>query len=253
MRASVNGSRTIVRLGVVDSTQRVAFDLADEGAADGTVVVAETQTAGRGRRGRVWRDERGASLLFSIVVRPALSSSLLPTLSLATAVAVATALERVARLPARLKWPNDVMVNGRKIAGILLESRMGASESRGGVRPVVAVGIGINVLQREFPDDVQPHATSIRLETDRLVSRENLLATLLEEFAHWRAVLERQGFAPVRRRWLALSDTVGRRVRIDGCTGTAIDLDAAGALVIEEAGQARRVIAGDVIADHREG
>jgi BirA family biotin operon repressor/biotin-[acetyl-CoA-carboxylase] ligase len=134
----------IVRRARVDSTQAVAFALAAAGCADGTAVVADSQAAGRGRRGRAWLDEPGASLLLSVVLRPRLELSRLPLLSLAAAVAVAETLAEVAGLAPRLKWPNDVLVSGRKIAGILLESRLGAT-------PLVVLGIGLNLTQRTFP------------------------------------------------------------------------------------------------------
>ena len=154
----------LVRLGRVDSTQTVAFALAADGAADRTVVVAQAQTAGRGRRGRLWLDEPGASLLTSIILRPRLQPARLPTLSLAAGVAVVEALERVTGLKPRLKWPNDVLVDGRKLAGILLESRIGPS-------PLVVLGIGVNLAQRVFPADLAERATSVRLATGRRVDR----------------------------------------------------------------------------------
>ena len=122
----------VVRLDTVDSTQSVAFALAERGAADRTVVVADQQLAGRGRRGRTWSAPTGTSLLASIIVRPRLPQALLSTLSLTAAVAAAEALRRVTHVDARLKWPNDVLVSGRKIAGILLESRMAGVPAPGG-------------------------------------------------------------------------------------------------------------------------
>ena len=138
MMARDSAPASIVRLDTVDSTQSVAFGLAEHGAADRTVVVADQQLAGRGRRGRIWRAPAGTSLLASIIVRPRLPQALLPTFSPMTAVATAEALRRVAPVAARVKWPNDVLVGGKKIAGILLESRArsGLSEPRpDGTRP----------------------------------------------------------------------------------------------------------------------
>jgi len=237
------GSATgvIVRLDTVDATQSVAFALAERGAADRTVVVADQQLAGRGRRGRTWRAPAGTSLLASIVVRPRLPQSLLWTLSLTTAVAVAEALRRVAKVDARLKWPNDVLVAGKKVAGILLESRMS-----GGSSVVTIIGVGINLGQREFPPDLAEGATSIALETGQAPSRESVLAALLEEFDAWRARLEGEGFGPVREAWRRLSDTLGRRVTVDTVTGLAADLDTDGALLIDVAGTLTRVLAGVV-------
>lgn len=239
MTAPARPSRPVVRLPVVDSTQTVAFGLAAEGAADRTVVVADHQSAGRGRRGRFWTDAPGTSLLASILVRPRAPLALWPAFSPMTAVAVAEALRRTSGLETRLKWPNDVLAGGRKIAGILLESR-------GGADPVLVIGIGINLAQREFAPEIAGRATSVALETGRAPERDALLDVLLEEFDAWRARLEALGFEPVRSRWLALGETIGRRVTIDGVTGVAVGLDADGALLLEEQGRVRRVVAGEV-------
>ena len=250
MMAAGSASGVIVRLDTVDSTQSVAFALAERGAADRTVVVADQQLAGRGRRGRTWRAPAGTSLLASILVRPRLAHSLLPTLSLTTAVAAAEALRRVTGVDARLKWPNDVIVAGRKIAGILLESRLGAIESDGANPSVVTIiGVGINLGQREFPSDLAASATSVALETGRAPGREVVLAGLLDEFDVWRARLEGEGFSPVREAWRRLSDTLGRRVTVDAITGVAADIDADGALLIDVGGSVTRVLAGAVSTD----
>ena len=135
MMARGSAAAEIVRLDTVDSTQSVAVALAERGAADRTVVVADQQLAGRGRRGRAWQAPAGTSLLVSILVRPRLPQALLPTFSPTTAVATAEALRRLAPVAARVKWPNDVLIGGKKIAGILLESRArsGASHPGSGV------------------------------------------------------------------------------------------------------------------------
>ncbi len=230
----------IVRLGVVTSTQSVAFELAESGAPDRTVVVADTQTAGRGRRGRRWLDEPRASLLASIVVRPRLAIRDLPKLSLTTGVAVADALEAIAGLAVRLKWPNDLVVHERKIAGILLESRIA-------IEPLVVVGVGVNLGQHRFPHELAGTATSVDLETGQRVERDAMLEAVLAAFDTWRARLEREGFASVRERWLALTDTIGRRVTVDGRVGVAVDLDGDGALVIRDAVGVHHVVAGEVM------
>jgi BirA family transcriptional regulator, biotin operon repressor / biotin---[acetyl-CoA-carboxylase] ligase len=244
----------VVRLGTVDSTQSVAFALAERGAADRTVVVADQQLAGRGRRGRIWSAPTGTSLLASIIVRPRLPQALLSTLSLTTAVAAAEALRRVAHVDARLKWPNDVLVSGRKIAGILLESRTGGVPAPGGGPAIVTIiGVGINLGQREFPVDLADSATSVALETGRAPGREAVLTALLEEFDAWRARLESEGFGPIREGWRRLSDTLGRRVTVDGVTGTATDLDVDGALLVDVGGSVKRVVAGIVSSSEAAG
>jgi BirA family biotin operon repressor/biotin-[acetyl-CoA-carboxylase] ligase len=238
----------VVRLESVDSTQASAFDLAADGAEDRTVVVADYQAAGRGRRGRTWEASPGQGLLATILVRPRLAHAQWPAYSLATAVAVAEALARSAALAARLKWPNDVLIRGRKIAGILLESRIAA----GSTTAAVAIGIGVNLGQRAFPAALAARATSVAIEAGRVVSRDAMLATLLDAFDEWRARLEGEGMAAVRARWLALADTIGRRVSIDGVSGVAVDLDPDGALVLADGPRRHRVVAGEVAeeADH---
>jgi BirA family biotin operon repressor/biotin-[acetyl-CoA-carboxylase] ligase len=173
-----------------------------------------------------------------MVLRPQARLAELPRLSYVAAVAAAEALRQVAEVPVRLEWPNDLVVRGRKVGGILLESRVS------GGRPLVVVGVGINLHQRTFPPELGPRATSVVLETGRLVDRETLLAAWLEAFARWRRRWETEGFDPVRQRWQALSDTLGRWVAVEGAEGVATALDDAGALVVVTPQGPRRVLAG---------
>jgi BirA family transcriptional regulator, biotin operon repressor / biotin---[acetyl-CoA-carboxylase] ligase len=232
-------SPAVIRLGAVDSTQNVAWGLVDENIADGTVVTAESQHDGRGRRGRHWHDEPGASLAASVILRPRLAVPALGGLSFAAALAVADALESEAGLSPRLKWPNDVLVERRKIAGILLESRATPA-------PVVVVGFGINLSQKVFPPAIADRATSVALAGGRPVTSEVLLDAVVRALAAWRQRLEDEGFEPLRQRWRALADTLGRRVTINGVEALAVDLDTDGALVVERDGARHRVVAGEV-------
>jgi len=250
----------IVRFSVVESTQTTAFELAAGGAADRTVVVADHQSAGRGRRGRTWADAPGTSLLVSILVRPRVAPVLLATFSIATGVAVAEALDRATGIEARLKWPNDVRVRGRKLAGILVESRIGVPAAGDGdasgtpptpcagpAAPVtMVIGVGLNLAQRTFPPELADRATSVLIETGRTPGRDAMLATLLEEFDAWRARLETQGFGPVRERWLARSETIGCRVTVDAVSGVAVGLDADGALLVDDGRGVQRIVAGEI-------
>jgi len=153
-------------------------------------------------------------------------------------VAVAETLAELGVSP-RVKWPNDVLARERKIAGILLESRI---ESE----PVVAVGIGINVHQRAFRPDLGDRATSVWLETGRALAVPVLLESLVAFFGAWRGRLEGEGFTPVRERWRALSATLGAHVAVDGTGGVARDLDDDGALLVEGARGLQRIVAGEV-------
>lgn len=236
-------TRTVVRLASVDSTQSEALRLAAAGAADGTAVVADTQRTGRGRRGRGWHDVPGESLLVSLLVRPRLAAAALPLLSFVAAIAVAEALEATAGLTPRLKWPNDVLAGGRKLAGILLESRPGGEGS-----PCVTVGIGVNLAQRAFPEELADRATSVLLETGRAPERDAVLDAMLAAFDRWRARLEREGFAAVREAWRSRAETLGRRVRVDGVAGTAVDIGEDGALLVDDGARLRRVLSGELEA-----
>ncbi len=163
----------------VGSTNTEAMQWAEAGAPEGALVVAEHQTDGRGRLGRSWSDASGQGLLCSIVLRPALPPDQLGLVTLAGGLAVAEAVEAwTAPVVPRIKWPNDVLLGGRKCCGMLLESVLGRD-------PFVVLGIGLNVNQDVFPDALGDRATSLRLETGRLVPRAALLARLLERLEHW--------------------------------------------------------------------
>jgi BirA family transcriptional regulator, biotin operon repressor / biotin---[acetyl-CoA-carboxylase] ligase len=237
---------TIVRLPAVDSTQAIVFALAADGAADGTTVVADYQREGRGRAGRLWHAPPGTALLASVLIRPSLTPRELPLYSFAAAIATAETIERVGGIAARLKWPNDVLVSGKKIAGILLEAKTTPPRDA-----VIAIGVGVNVSQTSFPSPLDERATSLAIESTRTITIDDTLTTLLDRLASWRARLERDGFTPIRTRWLALAETIGRRVEIEGVGGVAIDLAEDGALVIDDGGVRRRVVAGEIDAARR--
>jgi len=216
-------------LDVVDSTQAVLADLARAGAPEGTVVTARHQTAGRGRRGHHWWDAPGESLLCSVLLRPLVRAAQAPQLALVAGVAVTDALESVS-VTARIRWPNDILVDGRKIAGILPE---GASDPDGRLAHVL-LGIGINLEQTDFPDEIAGRATSFRLVTGRTPDRDRMLDELLGAVdRHYRAWC-REGFAAVSATWRRRSTTIGTQVRLpDGRDGLAMDVDADGALIVD--------------------
>jgi len=154
----------------LDSTMLEAARLAEAGCAHGTVVIADEQTAGQGRHGRRWHSEPGAGLYASIVLRPDLRPDSLPVLTLALGLAAADAIADTSGLKCDLRWPNDVMLEGRKVAGILVQL----------LDSVAIAGIGINVNHVAFPTEIAAEATSLRIVSNRLYSREQLLVTLLE-------------------------------------------------------------------------
>ncbi|MHB8418139.1 MAG: biotin--[acetyl-CoA-carboxylase] ligase [Myxococcales bacterium] len=233
----------------VDSTNEEARGLAEAGAGHGELVVAEWQRHGRGRRGRSWLAPRGSSLLFSLILRPELPPARAPELTLTAAVAVAEVL-REAAFDARIKWPNDVLIGGRKVAGILTE--LSAEPSR--IRfAVLGIGVNVNLEREALPPEVAEAATALSIERGEPVPRSFLLAALLTSLEGWLDRLCGAGFAGVAARWRELSATLGARVTVEGAEGrggVAIDLDETGALLVrDDAGVTRRVIAGDVTLD----
>jgi len=235
-------SLTALRLEEVDSTQNAARALAEAGAPEGSVVWAEHQTHGRGRLGRSWIDERGAALLISVILRPDPRSSQLPQISLLAGVAVAEAVYKESGLPVTLDWPNDLFIQDRKVAGILAESFSSGEGS------AVIVGIGVNVNQARFPEELAGRATSLRLEAGHPFDRERLLRALLERLELWYRRWGREGFGPVRDAWRRAARTLGQRVVVEqGTGGIAVDLAEDGALVVRaDSGAIVRQIAGEV-------
>jgi BirA family biotin operon repressor/biotin-[acetyl-CoA-carboxylase] ligase len=207
------------------STQALARRWAETGAPEGAVVLADHQTEGRGRRGRRWTAPPGAALLFSVVLRPPVPVARWPEIPLTAGCAVAEAVEDVTRLTVGLKWPNDVLVGGRKVAGILAEGVAGAS-------PIVVLGIGVNVAQRgdDWPPELADRARSLA-ELGAAVTRERLLTATLARLGAWYETLLDAGFEPVRAAWRRRG-LLGERVLVAGAEVTAVDLAAGGQLVV---------------------
>ncbi len=207
LRTQVIGSR-LVTLGVVPSTNDVAWQEALAGAPEGAVVLAEMQSAGRGRMGRSWLAPCGAGILASVVLRPTLDPNRSNLLTVMSAVAVAQALRDQMRLQARIRWPNDITIKGRKVAGILVESR---SLPTGGAF-VLGIGLNVNMRQKDFPADLDQEATSLLMETGVVQDRAEILRWLLRSLERWYRDLRYGDFGRIARRWRELSSTLGQRV-----------------------------------------
>ncbi|MFH2119717.1 MAG: biotin--[acetyl-CoA-carboxylase] ligase [Pseudomonadota bacterium] len=231
----------------VDSTNRVAWELVLGGAPEGTVVLADRQTAGRGRLQRSWQSPPGCNLYTSVILRPAIPPHDASQITLLAGVAVAEAISAVYPGRVGIKWPNDLLIGGRKVCGILTETRMVA----GGIDSViVGVGLNVNMERTDFDPAHRETATSLREETGREHSREDLLFLLCERFEQWYEIFLHGGFAPVREEWLVRAEMVGKRLKVlfgdQMLEGVFAGIDWDGALLIaDEQGAVRRVIAGD--------
>ena len=240
--------RTIHHHAELASTNDEAHRLADAGARHGEVVITELQTQGRGRRGRPWIAPPGKSIALSVILRPSIAAARASEITLAAAVAVCEAARQLGASTARIKWPNDVECDGRKLAGILTELRAEGERTR---HVVLGVGLNCRLLPEDFPEELKERATSLRMEKGEDVPRALACARLLEALDEWLALHELEGFAPVRDRWRQLSSTLGRRVRVELepglLEGDAVDLAEDGALIVRTPDEAlTRVMAGDV-------
>jgi BirA family transcriptional regulator, biotin operon repressor / biotin---[acetyl-CoA-carboxylase] ligase len=241
--------REVLFFSEIDSTNREAHDRAEKGAREGTVVIADSQSRGKGRRGRSWESPSGSNLYLSIILRPLIPPPAAPQITLLAGIAAARALSGVSGLECRIKWPNDILLRGRKLAGILAE--MEGKDSK--VRFIIlGVGVNVNWRREDFPDDLRQTATSLRAETGKEISRAAVAAGLLHELEEEYVSFLREGFsARIREEWSRLSWVLGKPVTLSlpeaTISGRALGLDPEGALlVLDGEGKTHRFIAGEV-------
>lgn len=232
----------------LDSTNAKARQLADEGAVDGMVVIADRQSAGRGRLGRRWESPPSVNLYCSILLRPQIPVQQAPQLTFLSAVAVAESLNHLYDLPARVKWPNDILIDGAKIAGLLNEMN---AETEQVHSVVLGVGINLNMTAEQFPAEIIYPATSVLLETNKVIDRAAFAREFLQRLDGYYCEFLSEGFVPIRRRWEALCDLMNQQVQIDQnpglLQGTVVGLDSDGALRVQlDSGKVERILAGDV-------
>ncbi len=230
-----------------DSTNRVALELGHAGEPEGAVVLAEEQTAGRGRAGRKWHSERAAGIYATLLLRPKLAPVQAPLLTMMAGLSAHAAVQALTGLEVDLKWPNDLLIQGKKVGGILTEMHAEPGQIR-----FVIVGIGLNVNQEKFLGELANTATSLRVETGKPQSRMELLVRLLREFESDYNRFVREGVASVVARFESISSYAkGKRVRVTNGTesyaGTTAGLGPEGLLQVQrDDGRMMTVIAGDV-------
>jgi BirA family biotin operon repressor/biotin-[acetyl-CoA-carboxylase] ligase len=232
----------------VRSTNQVAMEMAHSGASEGTLVLAEEQLAGRGRLGRVWHSPPGLGLWLSLVLRPDVPADRVFQLAICGALTVAETVLDHFPLPVKVKWPNDVLIRGAKLAGVLVETQLNGSNVRS---VVLGIGLNVNHHAKDFPQFLRHRATSLRRELGRPVSRVELLADLLSCFERLYLQFQAHGLEPFVDRWRQLSAVLGQVVSIQigqrYFRGLAVDIDDQGALILEgESGDRQRFLAGDV-------
>ena len=232
----------------IDSTNSYARRLAEQGAPDGEVVIAEQQTQGRGRLGRSWVSPPYVNLYFSVILRPVLPPIHAPQITLTAAVALADAVAAFVSRPPVIKWPNDILIDGRKLAGVLTESSCTSERIE-----FVILGIGVNVnYPRDLMADViREGATSLMEVGQKSVSREAFLRRLIQDLDRCYGILQESGFGAIAPRWEAYFGQREQKVKVEleheVLIGEAKGIDSDGALIVQSADGARhRIIAGDV-------
>ena len=229
----------------IDSTNNCARALAACWAEEGTVIIAEQQTAGKGRLGRVWQANPNENLTFSIILRPSAHPEQVNLLPLYVAVAVAQAIERATSLKVECKWPNDLLINGKKVAGILLEGSVKENQLE-----FVVVGIGVNVNQVAFLGDLEGKATSLRLAIGKDLDRNALFREILNSLENNYKTLSSSGFKTVLPLWMARSSMINRQISVSEhgsvISGVVRGLSPEGGLILESPQGAKTLFAGDV-------
>jgi len=251
IRAGLNSDRIGRRLVCcreTGSTNEDAFRLAEEEAEEGTVVIAEAQRRGKGRLGRHWESPAGVNLYCSVILRPHILPAKAAQLTFLSVVAAARAIETITSLRPSIKWPNDLLLNGKKVAGLLNEM---SAETEKVNFIVLGIGVNINMELAQFPKDLRHPATSLFLETGRPVCRLDFVRALLEALDTLYDTYLQNGYGPVREEWLERCNFLGEKVRItfqkNEINGVATGIDEEGALLVKlPDGGVERVLAGDV-------
>ena len=249
LRTKILG-KEIISYKKVSSTNDVAYELAEKGMAEGTCILAEEQTKGKGRHGRKWVSPQNVGIYLSCILRPNISPNEIPKFTLLAAVAVARAVRELTALDAMIKWPNDVVVNNKKICGILTEMK-GEQDRVSFI--IIGIGVNVNTSMRDLPDT----ASSIKEELRRMgasnaLSRVELVKKILETLEKYYYRMKKEGFRTIMEEWKNLTLMLGSRIKVilqnRTLEGQAHDIDSDGALVVRlDSGMLERVSSGDVV------
>jgi BirA family biotin operon repressor/biotin-[acetyl-CoA-carboxylase] ligase len=229
----------------IDSTNSCAKAVAGCGAQEGTIIISEEQTAGRGRLGRPWQANKNENLMFSIVLRPNVAPDALNLLPLFVGVAIAEAVERTTRLKVECKWPNDLLINKKKCAGILIEGSV-----KQNMVEYVVIGVGLNVNQQQFTGELEKKATSLRLEAAKEIDRPRLFREILLSLEGSYKSVSSTGFQSVVPMWLKRSSMINQPISVSQqgnvFSGIVTGLSNDGSLILQSNGTEKKLFAGDV-------
>lgn len=240
--------RKIYFFNKVGSTNTIAAELAEKGAAEGVVVLADSQEKGKGRLGRTWVSPPGVNIYMSIITRPAIDPKDVTLLTITAVVGCTIALRRLTGINVTIKWPNDLIISYKKLGGILTEMK---TDPDGKISAIIGIGINVNIDMDVFPPDVRKIATSVKNETGIPYSRTEIIAEILNEIDKWYRILKGRGKKLLLSEWQRLTSTLGREVKVtvgkETFTGLAESLDDKGMLILRlPSGELKRISAGDL-------
>lgn len=232
----------------IDSTNTTAMELAEKGFTHGVVVLADSQSKGKGRRGRIWFSPSKSSIYMSVILNPGIEPKDATLLTLLAAIACAQAIRNTTGLDIKIKWPNDITLNGKKLGGILTEIK---SDTEKIAFAVIGIGININIAPEKFPVDIKAIATSISEHTGATHSRTLIIAEILKNIERWYNAMAKGEYQTIISGWKKLTSTLGKRVSINAnqktITGFAEDIDNDGALILKlDSGSTAKINSGDL-------
>ncbi|MFC0476168.1 biotin--[acetyl-CoA-carboxylase] ligase [Robertmurraya beringensis] len=232
----------------VDSTQKIAHLLSHEGAVEGTVVIAEEQTGGRGRMDRAWHSPKSTGIWMSLILRPKIPIQRAPQLTLLTAVAIVQAIEETTTLTPQIKWPNDILVEQQKVTGILTELQADADRI---ISVIIGMGLNINQTEDDFPPELRQIATSLRAKEGKELDRAEIIKVIFQKFETLYMLFLEKGFYPIKLLWESYAISVGKEITartLNGSiSGKALGITDEGVLKVEDAlGEIHQIYSADI-------